>query len=1102
MAANWKSWHKVVELRDDLRSGELSMSMFAADLHEAFMQNGKHRIYEEPKEFFSLTYPTTSLRQLAGDVCQRLAGQNDKAVRQLQLTYGGGKTHALITLLHLAREPEKLPDLPAVEEFRTAAGGVLPPARVAVLCFDKIDPVAGIEAKSPDGEMRALKYPWSILAWQIAGKEGLAIINPEHPDTERDTPPFQELLAKLLDLPAKQNMALLILIDELLMYAHVKVSADGAWRNYLTTFFQCLTQAVSQTNNCCLVASLLASDTAKEDFMGKSLQSELYDIFNRQREEAVEPVGREDVAEVLRRRFFTPDSISDPKKFRPHVQAAVKGVLDWTENANQKSLEERYSKSYPFHPDLTDIFFSKWTQIRGFQKTRGALRIFALALRDAEKWDQSPVISASVFLNIPDASNLSAAARELIIVADNADVEGPQAAWTGIVEKEMEIARLIQQSIPFKHREMEQAVMGTFLHSQPLGQDARLRDLTNLASPTQPDKINFQKGLEQWAELSFWLDDEYKSKEGQLPGTWRLGRKPNLTQMHAQAKAGISNALIEAELLKRVNSDKSFKDGASARGVAVHTMPSSPADVANDGKFHFVILPPACVSDMRKISTEAIRFLEEGASANSPRTFKNALIMVAPTKDGLDIAKNRISDALAWEQVLNEIRAKGKDAIDPARESTLLSHKKIADGKVAEAVRQAWSLGIVMAENGKPECFKISPDAETSHFNAIKKEQKARIYDTPISAEVLLPSGPYNLWAQNDKSKRVVELYQSFVKFPHLPKLLEVKNIIETVAQGCEDGVFALKLTRPDGSCRTWWKDRPDYTALNDPEMEIWLPEHIELVELKPELLLKDALPGLWPDEEDACITLEAVKNFFDGNHTITVQMKDYPETFAVPKATEEAIRESVKTAVRNGKLWLYKQPISILREEPEEYMLDDATQFYVPPKPISPMEILPTSLEGYWKDNQIAIPTLENAMSQKYAGRILPWATIKEVITSAINNSLICIDGDHSWPCEKINSSNIKLVYNSGQPNGLKEETKGCFKNASDGKDTNFELLLTLTELQDLGDEVASLKKIEIDFKTKIKVKVCLEGGDNLERTDDFINALSELLNAYSKHQ
>ena len=40
MAKNpWKSWHEVVTLRDDLKSGERAPHMFAADLYEVLMQS-------------------------------------------------------------------------------------------------------------------------------------------------------------------------------------------------------------------------------------------------------------------------------------------------------------------------------------------------------------------------------------------------------------------------------------------------------------------------------------------------------------------------------------------------------------------------------------------------------------------------------------------------------------------------------------------------------------------------------------------------------------------------------------------------------------------------------------------------------------------------------------------------------------------------------------------------------------------------------------------------------------------------------------------------------------------------------------------------------
>jgi predicted AAA+ superfamily ATPase len=102
-------------VRGDLKSGELSLAIFAADLYEVMMGKAKP-VYRDPAEFFALTYPIFNLRELAKDVLTRLAGKNEKAVRQLELTYGGGKTHSLITLYHLVSAPDRLPKLPAVND--------------------------------------------------------------------------------------------------------------------------------------------------------------------------------------------------------------------------------------------------------------------------------------------------------------------------------------------------------------------------------------------------------------------------------------------------------------------------------------------------------------------------------------------------------------------------------------------------------------------------------------------------------------------------------------------------------------------------------------------------------------------------------------------------------------------------------------------------------------------------------------------------------------------------------------------------------------------------------------------------------------------------
>ena len=159
------------------------------------LARGRRPVYEDPEKFFALTYPTHALRELVKDVAERLAGRSDKTVRQLELTYGGGKTHTLITLYHLFRDPSGLPDLPAVREFREHVGADLPAAFTAALCFDKIDAERGIEdVRGPDGETRALRHPWSdpVLAFQLAGADGLRALHADGTDAERETPPAKE----------------------------------------------------------------------------------------------------------------------------------------------------------------------------------------------------------------------------------------------------------------------------------------------------------------------------------------------------------------------------------------------------------------------------------------------------------------------------------------------------------------------------------------------------------------------------------------------------------------------------------------------------------------------------------------------------------------------------------------------------------------------------------------------------------------------------------------------------------------------------------------------------------------------------------------------
>ena len=402
------------------------------------------------------------------------------------------------------------------------------------------------------------------------------------------------------------------------------------------------------------------------------------------------------------------------------------------------------------------------------------------------------------------------------------------------------------------------------------------------------------------------------SAEEQLPGTWRLGNRPNLTQMHAVAAKNIPDDTVRARLLDDISKVKTLAANASALGVRVHTIPAKPKDIEDDGAFHYAILGPSAASESGKPSAEAKRFLDDTTGPDKPRVYRNAVLLLAPSRDGLELAMARVRDYLAWEIVREDIKKQQKDGnVDPARAQTLQINIEKSKGRIPEAIRQAYSIVVTVSEKNEIQAFKITVTDEP-HFNIIKADKRSRVQDTAVAAEALLPDGPYNLWRQGETSRRVKDLAGAFAQLPHLPKMLKASAILDTLADGCEKGTFVLRLTRPDGTSRSWWMSRPDENALADPALELVLPEAAELSEIAPGLLAPKKLPGLWPGEE---ITMKAVLDYFSGSTVVQVDRGGYQETMRIPKATPGSLEKSIAAAVENGTLWLLSGPASILGE-------------------------------------------------------------------------------------------------------------------------------------------------------------------------------------------
>src|SRR5437762_12949224 len=136
-------WYKVATPRKEVREGRsFNPDEFAIALEQVVAGTAPDD-YKKPEQFFSRTCFTRALRDNSGLVLRRLAGktENTAPVQTLVTQMGGGKTHMLTTLWHLANGGPASSTWPGVEDLLRDAGlSGARAAQVAVFVGNACDP--------------------------------------------------------------------------------------------------------------------------------------------------------------------------------------------------------------------------------------------------------------------------------------------------------------------------------------------------------------------------------------------------------------------------------------------------------------------------------------------------------------------------------------------------------------------------------------------------------------------------------------------------------------------------------------------------------------------------------------------------------------------------------------------------------------------------------------------------------------------------------------------------------------------------------------------------------------------------------------------------
>jgi hypothetical protein len=214
-SAGLRPWREVLQPHEDVATGNFQAAEFAADLHKVAATDDAEQDYAEPVRFFARTYLTEGLRDLIDQAVRRLAGdQNASPVINLQTNFGGGKTHSMLALWHLAsgtprgEYPQDLQELLGDVRFDE-----LTTVRRVALVGNHISPSGSVK-----GDGTQVNTIWGELAWQLGGREGFAKVATA--DANR-TPPG-EALHELLAAYAPA----VVLIDEWVAYARSLFARD------------------------------------------------------------------------------------------------------------------------------------------------------------------------------------------------------------------------------------------------------------------------------------------------------------------------------------------------------------------------------------------------------------------------------------------------------------------------------------------------------------------------------------------------------------------------------------------------------------------------------------------------------------------------------------------------------------------------------------------------------------------------------------------------------------------------------------------------------------------------------------------------------------
>ena len=726
-----KSIWDTCEFRDEILSSDFANEKFAAELYD-FLNHNSDAIYQDPKLFFENTFPTDQMKLLLHKTLKRLESGGGEAVTVVNTGFGGGKTHTILLLYHILKNPEY---------------GIKFLGRIHKHGEEKMDKIPNARVVAIDCREITKNTIWGEIAHQLGEYHKF-----ENYDMARHPP---KNITEIQSLISKEPT--LLLIDELPQYllkANAEKIGNETLNSLTTTFLMELISAFASSNNSSMIMTL----TEKQDIY-KEQTDKMLKIIDKitqatsRKAYTLTPVTKDQIYDVIRTRLVK--SVNEAGR-----NGTVKEYCEYYRNNGinlQHNFEETFARSYPFHPTLIDTLYERITTISQFNQTRGLLRLLSTILRRLFSDRQECIVLGMADVPLWDHE-----------IADELTVRLGKSSLRTVIDVDcIQHAQKLDESSSVKVAESAaRAIFLYSLHGYPNQTGLQIGRLKLAIGRPGIDPALIEKSLEEISKSFWYLQDknmqEFYFKEAPNVNKIIHDYSENITQ--DEIKKGIHDAishLVQPSIFRVTVWDK-YKVEDDAKLKIFIADYETPLASEEDARSYF--------DDMLKVT-----------ASQALRMNQNTIVFAYANSDYVHLMKEHARFLLAVR------KAKNSDEIKSKKQFTRQIGNKEEDAKcrLNQTCRAAYMMVAYPFEDGLRFDQIHVPDSKQETISgaiAVLLEAKGKLIENPSGNNVDVP----------ESISDIKSISEEFARNKSKPFLINEESLAAAIKDGIREKRFGV----------------------------------------------------------------------------------------------------------------------------------------------------------------------------------------------------------------------------------------------------------------------------------------------------------------------